>query len=339
MTTKLMGLLTPGNYQSSLNANIAAGATKNFTEIYLVFSNDCTDTEEDVLATDGLPALRETSRLAQVRSRSAVLVSGSDFIWEVTVEYDSATLTVEQSGGTEPQKPDRRRPIWSWSVETQEVQSDDVIEVVEYDTEADWPLEFRPAGKLVNSAGQVIKLSTPQTNPILTISRYQASLDPDVITFFVNRVNSEPFWGAPKGTARMMSITDHEEAIDGGRWRLVTYVIKFKMVSVDPIEPEEPDAEPDPNNQEYMEDTWEEVIANLGTQYIDLVDPGDPFSAWTLSPVSKLGYSSAIGLDYDGTAIDPTAGPDALKYLHVRMLSYVDFNILQLGPWGYDPPE
>jgi len=85
---------------------------------------------------------------------------------------------------------------------------------------------------LVNAAGEPFDppLTKDFEDPVLTITRNQASFDPDVKLDYGNSVCAEVFWGAAIGRARMTSIKGDEQAGSPAYWTCV-YVIQFRFLT------------------------------------------------------------------------------------------------------------
>ena len=107
-------------------------------------------------------------------------------------------------------------------------------------TEAiDRDLDGKP---IVNSADEGFDppVTTEVSDPVLYITRHQASFDPDTIRIYHNAVNTDTFYGAQPGRARMIDIRadliqDHQSSFT--YWR-VSYVIQFRFDLPEGVEPE-----------------------------------------------------------------------------------------------------
>jgi hypothetical protein len=162
-----------------------------------------------ILDTDGLGYLN-----LRVRARTVPELLQNSGVYQATVIFDNESTTEEDEQESQI-APEFRTPKWEWSHET-------VEEALLYDAlDANQPI--------VNSVGEPLFISAPVAIPVLTITRWQTSFSPTVILNYVNRTNSDEFWGAAVGQALLAGVSDREDVVDGRRLRLVTYTIKFRM--------------------------------------------------------------------------------------------------------------
>lgn len=199
-----------------------------------------------------------------------------------------------------------------WSSDTEE-------DVLERDAITGMPI--------VTSAGEPINVTHPVTNPVLEIKGYfNAPFDPDVILLYNNKVNSDDFYGAPEGTAFMSSITaDDEEVINERRVVPATFTIKFKLR-------EDPD-----NPGSLMRDTWHLKLLNQGQFYLDYVQEEQTVTRRRLRALDENGHPIMVNLRLDGSALPLTneGHPVAdATYLDFNRFTKIDFNNLNLGPYG-----
>lgn len=100
---------------------------------------------------------------------------------------------------------------------------DDVEENLPYDVDLDW----------VNVANTMREPFDPPltrrvADPLLIIERNQASFDPDTKLDYDNTVNTDAFWGAAAGRAKMDRIKARTVYAETAYWK-VRYAIAFRM--------------------------------------------------------------------------------------------------------------
>lgn len=190
---------------------------KQFTLTYYVLADSINDTEDDVLSTSGIPPLFYPLNGAYTqgynpKEMQTVIhpVTGvKTTIWEVEVEFDSNVDINEED------EPTQKTPVVRWSGETEE-------ELLDKD-----PVT---GDAIVTDAEEPILINAPIILPVLEIKRYEFyPFDPNVMLSFAHHVNSTTFWGAPPGSALMLPMDVDEETIDGEKFAVVTYRIKFKI--------------------------------------------------------------------------------------------------------------
>lgn len=202
---------------------------KTFRDVVYVKADSINDTEDDIMATSGVPLLGSFTNGAWLRRKTPKEVDSAALLWEVTLEYDS-----------EYSPEDRGRTVdWYWGAENLEITlTKDVITGL----------------PIVNSANEPIIITTNIPIPVLTVRRLETSFDPNTILLYMNRTNSVPFYGAPQDTALLADIRDEPAEYDGQLVRQVTYVIKFNLLW-------------DEENQNYL--GWTSNPLNIGTRYFE----------------------------------------------------------------------
>lgn len=274
---------------------------KKFSTVYYVLADDTGDTEDDVIfLTAGLPQVGSLVNGAfavshQAKESQTVIHPVTAFLtvlWEVTVEFDS-NFDPEEDGQEED--PTDITPTIRWSGETEE-------EVLESDAIT--------AEAVVTAAGEQILVMAPIVLPILEIKRYEIyPFDPDVMLDFSNRTNSTPFWGAPVGSALMLPMEADEEKIEGIKYALVTYRIKFKI-------------------KPGVDEPWKARVLHQGTMHRDpdFVGPDPP----AIRAVDKFGNPITVNLGSNGLKLGDDDPPE---YLEFNRYQKADFNVLNLGPF------
>lgn len=207
-----------------------------------------------------------------------------------------ATFSSNFSGEPEKEEPWDSRPVWSWSTEQ-------VEEPLEFDAEGDDEDGFIA---ITNSALEPFQppATVDVAMPVLTISRYELGFTPLVILGYVNKVNSASFWGAAAGHVLLSSITANLETVKEWRVWKVQYTFKFKM--------------------DYH--GWKLRLLDQGSYYWDgTVGAGKKVSFGDSAMQQVIG-----NLDGEGGK-NATAIPEFVEF---NRYGSVDFNTLQLGPWG-----
>jgi len=287
MAIKSLGLKNKStNAEESFDPNSISSRHKTFSDTYLVTANSISDDEDAIMGATGIPIIGAYSRGAYVIRRSAKEVNSASLLWEVECFYDSQPETGDQ-------RPDLVQ--WSWSAETMDITlSRDVL----------------TGAPVVNSVLEKILINTPVAIPVLTISRVEAVFSPNTILAYVNKTNSAPFYGAPRDTALMSDIRDSPTDIDGQKYRMIEYVIKFNLLF-------------DYGANDF--NGWVSQPLNQGTKYLETkFDDMDDAKAFLMDGVPTTGFLKA-----DGTAAPKTA-PEYLKFhKHLR----ANLNALALGPF------
>jgi len=271
--------------ERSYDPNATSGTNKTFTDIYLVTVDNVDDNEEDVLVATGIPPIGSFSKGAYLVRKSAKEVDASALLWEVECSYDSQPDTSD---------PNPDLVEWSWSAETLDIAlTKDVIN----------------GSFIVNGVMEPIIITTPIAIPVLTVSRIEPVFSPNTILNYVNKVNSHPFYGAPKDTALMSDISDQREDIEGKKYRRITYVIKFNLLF-------------DYEENKFL--GWVVQPLNTATKHWSI--PNDESSA---KPFLVDGVPTTGFLNLNGT--ESTTPQYLIFYKHLR----ANFNALNLGPFGF----
>ena len=276
---------------------------KRITSTSYVLGDTLSDTEEDILATSGIPALWSPLRGALCKSRTPKEVDRvinpntgvACGLWEVTAEFDS---DVDPDECTDD--PSCKTPIVRWHGETEE-------EVLEKDAITGEPVQ--------TAAGEPILITSPYVLPVLEIKRYETyPFDPNVMLDYSHRTNAEVFWGAPIGSALMLPMEVDEETINQVKYAVPTYRIKFKI-------------KPD------LDEPWKARVLHHGFQYLDENEGGSGSGSACGEGIvyrDKFGNSATINLAEDGTLL-PLCDPP--NFLEFNRFTKIDFNNLSLGPF------
>lgn len=260
---------------------------------WYVLADDTSQREADITATPGLPGLftldegawavgataRDTMRVRHPVTGVAAA------LWEVTINFDSSI------DPDDDEDPEDKPPTVRWYGETEE-------EVLEKDAITGDPVQ--------TDAEEPIIITTPIILPVLEIKRYELyPFDPTTMLDYSHHTNSTAFWGAPTGSALMLPMEVDEETIEGVKYVVVTYRIKFKI---------KPDlAEP-----------WKARVLHHGFKY--RTAPGQPPVIYK----DKHGNPATINLTAGGTKL-PDGDPP--EYLEFNRFQKANFNTLSLGPF------
>lgn len=279
--------------QSSLQVKKKRATVKgSFSQTYIVLSDTLDDNESDILATPGIPPKFYPSggylcsgHRATETTRIVHPVTGvAAAMWDVEVEFRNDINPEDE------QPPESLPPVVRWFGETEEEQlEEDAITGAAIET----------------AAGEKIDVTHPVVRPVLEIRRYESyPFDPDVMLDYSNRVNSTPFWGAPIASALMMPMDVDEETIEGEKYAVVTYRIKFKI-------------------QPGATEPWKAKVLNYGTLIVDA--NGD-----IVKNADKFGRVYTTNLAANGTKL-PDGDPKV--YISFNRFQKADFNLLSLGPF------
>lgn len=268
--------------------------TETHTDRYVVMVDDENDTNRTIA--DDLPFnygdlfIGSGSVPAFLADIGLDRDTGNRLKWYLDLTYIPLSLEDQQD---QQQPPESRRPKWRWGYDT-------IERVVTQDRDGD---------PIVNAVGEPIEYTEPLALPILTISRFQLSFDPDTIHEYVNHVNSDSFWGADPGQALMFGIEDEEDSKviwNQIKYRRVTYVIKFAV----------------PVIEDSLEG-WDALLLNRGTFYIN--DDG-------LKQHFRDEATGALitgNLEFNGQKLDDGVQPRILKF---QPKKEANFGTLNLGP-------
>lgn len=269
---------------------------KSFSIEYDILADNIDQNEDDIRATPGLPSLWTFLRGCYCKSIEVAEENSHALMWKASCEFDSEVNPDEQ----ENEDPTQAQATWAWSHETEQRN-----------------LEKDVKGKPLQTATrEKFFVDTPFAIPVLTISRYQLTFDPNVILDYVNHVNKTAFWGAPIGSALMAGITDSQQSINGKNYRKVDYVIKFKI---------------DVETGTLKEDTWQLDLLHHGQFYFLDAGAADKFGEANMKRFTDSENRPITGnLKLNGERLG-SADPEV--YLSFERFEEVDFNVLNLGPW------
>lgn len=261
---------------------------------YYVLADSTLDTEDTILATPGIPPLFTLWNFAWVQGYKAKELQTcvhpetglATILWQVTVELDS------DLDPNDDDPPVAKTPTVRWSGETED-------ELLEKDPITDDPIQ--------TDAEEPIILTAPVVLPVLEIKRYEFyPFNPNIMLSYSHRTNSAVFWGAPVGSALMMPMEVDEETIEGVKYAVVTYRIKFKI-------------------KPGLAEPWKARVLHHGFKYRE--QAGKPPTA----AEDKHGNPITVNLvNGDGTKKADGAAPD---YKEFNRFPKTDFNALGLGPF------
>lgn len=189
---------------------------KKFSKTYYVLADSLADTEEEIVATSGIPGLFSLDNGARVKTQDPKettrvihpVTAVATSIWEVGINWDSSV-------DDDDEDPENKPPKIRWSGEVEE-------ELLEEDAVTGDPVQ--------TDAEEPQLISTPIVLPILEVKRYEFfPFDPSTMLEFAHHTNATSFWGAPAGAALMLPMEADEETIEDIRYAVVTYRIKFKI--------------------------------------------------------------------------------------------------------------
>lgn len=276
--------------------------TANVKRVYEVWTDNCSDTEDDVLSVVGIPPLFSTILGIPCVGRSVKELG--EFIhngqqkwrWHVTCGFDS-NIDVNQSD----QPPDARTPEVRWTTET-------VEEMLHFSVDD-------PPQLITTSAYEAVPIAVQIAQPVLEIKRFEVwPFDPDIILQYVSTLNSGPFYGAPEGCAQMMSIDSVKSKIEDQFYSNTTYKIRFKMRH--------------DGSFNFVPNTFQGLLRDHGTQYLKTKDDGV-----TKEIVKNIveGEIVKVGLDGAGSPVDAqTTQPAIIPW---NIYPKTNFNNLNLGPY------
>lgn len=220
---------------------------RKFTRVYHVLGDSLSNTETQILACVGVPALGDKIGTAFCINRSATetnTVIGAGALWEVTCEFDSdvAEDSFPSSGSSsgdpeDPEDPTLLPPKRTWSGETGS-------RTIDNDTQGD-PIETK--------AGEKIAMEGPDLTVVYELERYSNyPFNPNVIMLYQNTTNQDPFYGAPSGSSLIASISADEVDVNGVKYILEKWQVRTKIRR---------------KNSTLQQNTWNAKPLNQGTQY------------------------------------------------------------------------
>jgi len=273
---------------------------KRFKRTYLVLADTQDDTEEDIVATTGIPPLFSSLQGAFCVSQNPKEVSRiihpvtgvNSIIWEVPCSFDSNVDASEDQN----QPPEAKTPQIRWYGESEE-------ETLEKDLITEEPIR--------TDAEEPLIVTTQNVIAVLEVKRYEFyPFDPNIIIDYGNHVNSSTFYGAPLGTVLMMPPEAQEESIEGIKYVQVTYRMKFKIRKF-PVEG-------------IQVQTWKARVLHVGYKYKN--DDGK-----IAIYEDKDGNPAQVFLE-NGTGKKLDTGEDP-QFKEFNRYPWADFNDLNLGPF------
>lgn len=279
---------------------------KKFTLTYLVQADSVNDREDTILATSGIPQINDRLRGASCRRVKATELETNALLWKVTADFDSKFSISDSSGGKEEElPPELRQPKWYWSAKFE--QKDLLKDAITEET-------------IVNAVEEPLPGTTREFIPVLNLTWYELSLDPNKIYKYSNKTNFLDFWGMPEKTVLSNAMTDQEVELtwedETFKYREVSFSLEFYIEYDD--------------NDNLVPGTTMYKPLSVASKYLensgDDVDLARPF-------IDKWGHR------YQGLIVNegPDAGlkvlHDEAEYLEHNRYKTVDFNDLFLGPF------
>ena len=269
----------------------------SFDTVYIVLSDYLNEPESSILASVGIPGLRDTLNGAycnnlQPKHQHTVLdPSGSGVLldlWHVAAGFSS------NINPNEKEDPDKKHPTFKWTGENED-------ERLEKDAITNRPI--------VTGADEPILIEGPVCYPIFEVTRYERyPINPMIFLEFVNHTNLRSFMGAPTGCALMMPIESEREDIGGIAFAKTVYRIKFKMRRRN-------------GNGVFLSDTF--MAEPLSEGYYYRKAAGDLPEIF----IGKGGEPKKVNLNLNGTLLPLGANPRFLKF---NRYAKVDFSRLSL---------
>jgi hypothetical protein len=225
--------------------------------------------------------------------------------FEVLVEYEGNT-----PDPTNPaDNPLSRSPVISFGSVTQEV-------------EIDYALDVFPSRTLVGDSypiqtinGEpIVGVTQPFTDLVVIVERNLASFDPDVITTYTNKVNSQTWFGCPAGTTRIMNITARSNFNPSFPYWEATASFQVRR-----------GRGPVPDSRAWWHRVPHQgyIINNSAGTRLDYAkaDPGDDFTSRGTTVSQPVMLDNATG--------ERLASGDA-DYVEFKVLDTIDFNLLNI---------
>jgi len=280
---------------------------KEFSIIYIVLGDTIDQTETEILETVGIPPPFYPLRGAYCQAATATEeerilhpVTGElAGLWEVKCDF-SSEVDVDAD-----KPPEAKTPRVRWTSETED-------EPLEYDAITGEPI--------VTKCEEPIVATTPIVYPVLEISRYERyPFDPDTMLDYANHTNKTAFWGAPAGSALMMPMDVEDDIIEGVKYNMVKYRIKFKIKRT---------ANPKSSNGGLTNKPWMFRPMHRGYLYY----PGW-LAAGEVKPLINLdSHRNPVQCNLDADGYKLAEGEDPY-YLEFNRFGEAEFNALSLGPF------
>ena len=287
----------------------ASGKTTiSFTLKYWIQADDITQREDDILATVGLPGLMTFLRGAYCLDRKAMESTAGALLWDVSCDFSSDISLVEDP--LEP--PNQRIARVSWT-------SEEIEELIEFDAQNGAPI--------VNVNNERIVATGKALVPVLQIRRWELyPFDPLNFLLYANHVNTDPFLGAPEGSALLRPMDAGEpQNINGVLYTDVTYRIAFRIRNIE--------FQVDNNNDPPIafnpvvvpglpEKAWQIKLLNYGTRVRDA--PGGEIK----QAVDSDGNPKEVNLDANGVELAEGADPIYLPFNKYPGANFDDLDLL-----------
>lgn len=189
----------------------SAEGVRTYTRMFHVLTDSVEDSGREIAEASGVPGIgdpfSDSDPAAKSTSVSPDQVSGTPYLWLVTVEYSSDPGT--RSGSSLPENPLRRPAVIEWGLER-------LTAPVAKDLDG---------AAVVNSAGDRFD-PLPEIDvaiPILRVTKNRASYDAGEALSFVNTVNKSAFLGFGPGRAKCQAITASQQFENGIEYFAVVY--------------------------------------------------------------------------------------------------------------------
>ena len=155
----------------------------------------------------------DSSTTSRCTSRTATDRDDGSLIWEVSCRFTTDTSEDDEEAAEDPENPQDWTPKVAWSFRT-------LQEVMEEDADGD---------AVVNSQDEPLLPMHDVNIPVLTVKRYKINFLPSEITDYVNRVNSDQFYGVGEKQALIVGIRADQTKIQNVKLWEVTYTIEFRL--------------------------------------------------------------------------------------------------------------
>lgn len=285
---------------------------KTLQEKYLVLGDNLNQTQNEILATAGLPPLGSVVtttngvsvfvKSASVNEVDTVTYGGTlRGLWEVEYDYSSDFSSQSDQDKSQETTPENIVPTWSWSTDHDQV-------ILTRDAKTKSPI--------VNPVDEPILVEVQKPMPVLTITRIQTTFDPLTIFKFCGKVNKTNFWTSLPGTVLCDDISDEEHDVAGLRRRKVTYKFKFKLEFLTAG-----------NFNTFLQDTWILQQINIANSYYKTANTPASRTAFQIEGKPYQGFVNA-----DGTKFTPANLTDPHPATDIYLYEEAEFNDLKLGP-------